>query len=205
MMDAASNRRWVLAIAIGAASLSGLALLLHAFAGWKIAFSLTVLGPLTAVLGLSAHALARPEVRPVFLQRLWAGAFAGFIGLLAYDGGRALILLLGIVPFNPFRAIEKFGLLITDSDVDTTWTKTLGWLFHTWNGLGFGAMFTLAFGRGTIFRAVAWSMLLESAMIATYPSLFRIQLDWPFLSMSILGHLFYGLALGWTAKRVVEQ
>ncbi|MBS0659026.1 MAG: hypothetical protein JSR82_12365 [Verrucomicrobia bacterium] len=204
-MPSDPRRLLVLGLAIGTLSFSGLMLMLHAFTAWKVAASITILAPLTVVLGLACWALARAELRPIFLQRLWGGAFAGFIGLIAYDGLRWLILISGTVPFNPFKAIENFGLLILATDVPTVTTKTVGWLFHTWNGLSFGAMYTLAFGRGGLVSAVIWALILELAMIVTYPTLFRVQLDWAFLSISIAGHIAFGLAVGWTARRVVEQ
>lgn len=204
-MEPVTSARWTTGLLVAALSLSGVALLLHASVGWHLASSVVVFIPLTAFLAIAAWVGARPELRARFLQRLWAGAFAGFIGLIAYDGIRGVILLSGTVPFNPFRAIETFGLLILQTDVTTPGTKALGWFFHLWNGLTFAAMFTVAFGRGSLLGAVGWALVLELAMIATYPSLFRIQLDAAFLFVSIVGHLAYGLALGWTAARVVED
>ncbi len=196
---------WLTLIGVITASLSGVALLMHTFVHVHLAFTVIVMVPLTVMLLAALLAAKRIEGRAVFLQRLWAGAFAGFMGLIAYDGIRWLIGLAGVVPFNPFRAIEVFGLLIMKSDVDTALTKTIGWLFHTWNGLTFAIMFTLAFGRGKVWLAVLWSLVLEAAMIATYPSLLRIKLDWPFLSISIIGHIAYGLALGYAARGAVKR
>ena len=114
------------------------------------------------------------------------------------------MLLSGFVPFNPFRAIEVFGLLILRTDVDTSVTKTVGWPFHLWYGLSFAVMYTLALGRGRIWWAIGWSMMLEIAMLSTYPSMFRIMLDWPFLAVSLIGHLAYGLGLGIAARGAIK-
>ena len=195
----------LLTVGIITASLSGVALLLHTFAKVHLAFTVIVLTPLTVLLLAAIVAGKRIQGREIFLQRVWGGMFAGFMGLIAYDVIRWLIMLSGIVHFNPFRAIEVFGLLIMKTNVDTTLTKTLGWLFHTWNGLSFAVMFTLAFGRGKIWQAVVWSLVLEAAMIVTYPSMLRIKLDLPFLSISIIGHIAYGLALGYAARGAVKQ
>ncbi|MDZ4403181.1 DUF6789 family protein [Prosthecobacter sp.] len=205
MEENSSPKTWLLAVGVITASLSGVALLLHAFAGVHLAFTVIVMTPLTVVLLAAMIAGRRIQGREVFLQRVWGGAFAGLMGLIAYDVIRWLIMLSGMVPFNPFRAIEVFGLLILKSDVDTPLTKTVGWLFHTWNGLTFAIMFTLAFGRGKIWQAVVWSLVLEAAMIVTYPSMLRVKLDWPFLSISIIGHIAYGLALGYTARGAVKR
>jgi hypothetical protein len=199
------NSFLTLAIGVGAASMSGLAILLHAFAGVHLAFSIIVLAPMTVLALLCLFTRAQPRSREIFVQRFAGGFFAGFMGLLAYDMVRWLILISGTVPFNPFRAIEVFGLLILQTDVDTWLTKTAGWLFHIWNGLAFAVMFTLALGRGRLWWAIAWSLVLETAMLSTYPSMFRIMLDWPFFAVSFIGHLAYGLALGLAARGAVKE
>jgi hypothetical protein len=164
-----------------------------------------VLVPLSLIIILCLSVGAKPQSRRIFLQRLAGGLFAGFMGLVAYDSARWLILISGTVPFNPFRSIEVFGLLILRVDVDSWLTKTVGWLFHIWNGLSFAVMFTLAVGRGRLWWAIGWSLMLETAMLSTYPSLFRILLDWPFIIVSLVGHLAYGIGLGLVAKGAVKE
>jgi hypothetical protein len=196
---------WTLVIGTAAASLSGMAILLYAFAGVHLAFSVTIMAPMTVVMILCVWTRAKPPAREIFIQRLAAGLFCGVAGLIAYDGVRWLILISGTVPFNPFRAIEVFGLLILKVDVDTWITKTVGWLFHIWNGLSFAVMFTLAVGRGSLLWAIIWSLMLELAMVSTYPSIFRLWLDLPFLVVSLSGHLAFGVALGLAARGAVRK
>jgi hypothetical protein len=196
---------WTITVGGTAASLSGVAILLHAFGGVHLAFSVIVLAPLTLIIILCLGVGAKPRSRQIFLQRLVGGLFAGFMGLVAYDVARWLILISGTVPFNPFRAIEVFGLLILRADVDSWLTKAVGWLFHLWNGLSFAVMFTLAVGRGRLWWAIGWSLVLEVAMLSTYPSLFRILLDGPFITVSLIGHLAYGIGLGLAAKGAVKE
>ncbi|HJT80272.1 MAG TPA: hypothetical protein VJ719_03660 [Chthoniobacterales bacterium] len=200
------SRAAVVTLIIGfvAASLSGVAVLLHAFQAVHLGFSVIVLAPATVVLILIIATRKQSFARAIFLQRLGAGLFAGLIGLIAYDAIRWVILITGFVPFNPFRAIEVFGLLILRTDIDSCLTKSVGWLFHIWNGLSFASMYTLALGRGRVWWAIIWSLLLEVAMLSTYPSMFRIMLDWPFLVVSLIGHLAYGLGLGLTARGAVK-
>ena len=178
--------------------------MLHAFGAVHLGFSVIVFAPATVVAILSLAARAQQRNREILLQRLGAGVFAGCMGLLAYDSVRWLILISGTVPFNPFRTIEVFGLLILKTDVDTWLTKTVGWLFHVWNGLSFAVMYTLAVGRGRVWWALAWSVTLEVAMLSTYPSIFRIALDWPFVVVSLVGHIAYGIGLGFTARGAVK-
>jgi hypothetical protein len=202
--DEDRNRFWVLAIGFAAASTSGLAILLHVFGLVHLAAAVILLAPMTLLVILAVAMRSNSASREVFVQRCAAGLFAGVMGVVAYDAIRWLILMSGMVPFNPFRAIEVFGLLILQTDVDTPLTKSVGWAFHVWNGLSFATMYTLAVGRGRIWWAIAWSMMLEAAMLSTYPSLFRILLDWPFVTISFIGHLAYGLALGYSARGAVK-
>jgi hypothetical protein len=196
---------WVSAVGVVAGSLSGIAVLLHAFGGVHLAFSVIVAAPMAVVMILCVAVRAHPRARDIFIQRLAAGIFAGCMGLIAYDGVRWLVKISGTVPFNPFRVIEVFGLLILRVDVDTNLTKSVGWLFHIWNGVSFALMYTLAVGRGRLSWAIAWSLALELAMVSAYPSMFRIMLDWPFITMSLVGHVAYGIALGFTARGAVKE
>ena len=172
--------------------------------GVHMAFTVIVMAPLSVVILLALAAWSRKQGEEIFIQRLAGGLFAGFMGLVAYDVVRWIILISGMVPFNPFRAIEVFGLLILKTDAATWLTKSVGWAFHIWNGLSFAVMFTLAFGCGTVLLALAWSLVLEVAMLASYPSMFRIKLEWPFISVSLAGHIAYGLALGYAARGAVK-
>jgi hypothetical protein len=139
----------------------------------------------------------------VLLNRLAAGLLAGAVGLVLYDFIR-LAFLAAHLPFNPFRPIEVYGLLILDRYQDTTLTKAVGWAFHIWNGLAFAIMYTLSVGRGRLGWALAWAMTLEVAMLASYPSLFGIIRDWAFVTVTMAGHTGYGIGLHATARRAVK-
>ena len=112
-------KRSLTLVGILVASLSGVALILHAFLNVHIAFTVIVMILLTVLLLAAAIAQKRFQGREVLLQRIFAGVFAGFMGMIAYDLIRWVIMISGIVPFNPFRAIEVFGLLIMKTDVDS--------------------------------------------------------------------------------------
>lgn len=199
-----SRHRAATLLACLGASLSGGAILVHAVGWMRLSYSVAVLAPLSAV-GLLAL-LARPHdaERRLLVDRLKGGLVAGLIGTGAYDLVRLAILLTGATPFDPFRPIEVYGLLILDRYTDTALTRTMGWAFHAWNGLAFATMYTLTVGRGRVTWALAWAMVLELAMLATYPSLFRLSLGAPFVLVSVMGHVAYGLAFGLVARRVVR-
>lgn len=191
-----------LLVAFLAASASGAVIIVHALGWVTLSYSVSILAPLTLFLFLALWIRSGRGREDVFMNRLVGGVKAGAVGLAAYDVVRLVILLAG-VPFNPFRPIEVYGLLILDAPEDTALTKTVGWAFHFWNGLAFATMYTLALGKGRVLWAVGWAMLLEIALVSTYPSIFRLLVDWPLLVVSVVGHIGYGLGIGLTAKRVV--
>jgi hypothetical protein len=197
-------RRPSLGIGFATASLSGALILVHA-AGWvTLSYSVRIAAPLALLLFISLLVLSGRAREDVLLTRLTGGLIAGALGLVAYDVVRLAFLFSGLVPINPFRPIEIYGLLILGASQDTAITRTVGWAFHIWNGLSFAVMYTLALGRGRILWGLGWGMLLELAMVLSYPSIFRLMIDWRFLMVSIAGHTAYGLTLGWTARRTVH-
>lgn len=192
-----------LLVAFVTVSLSGLVILVHALGWVTLTYTVRLLAPLTAFVFIALLVWTRRGSEDVFLNRLAAGLLAGVVGLVAYDLVRLAFLVVHL-PFNPFRPIEVYGLLILDRYQDTTLTKTVGWAFHIWNGLAFALMYTLSLGRGRLGWALAWSMTLEVAMLASYPSLFGIIRDWAFVVVTMAGHTAYGIGLHATARRAVK-
>ncbi len=200
------SRLWrspVMIVGFLAASSSGAAILLHAFGWVTLTYTVTLLAPLTAMLFLVFLVYSKRWREQEFLSRLQGGLIAGALGLAAYDLVRLLVLLAG-VSFNPFRPIEVYGLLILNRYHDTPLTKAVGWAFHVWNGFSFAVMYTMAVGRGRILWGLGWGLLLEAAMLASYPSMFHILLGWRFVTVSLAGHAAYGLTIGSTARKVVS-
>ena len=190
-------------LAFTTASLSGLVVLLHALGWVTLTYAVRVLAPLTAFGCIALLVRRRRASEDVLLNRLTAGLLAGVVGLLAYDLVRVAFLVAHF-PFKPFRPIEVYGLLILDRYQDTALTKAAGWAFHIWNGLAFALMYTLSVGRGRLGWALAWSMTLEVAMLASYPSLFGIIRDWAFVTVTVTGHTAYGFGLHAIARRAVR-
>jgi hypothetical protein len=193
-----------LVIAFLAAASSGAVIILHALHWITLTYSIWLLAPLSAIVFVMLLVRSERGQEEVFVNRLRGGAIAGALAVAAYDMVRLLLLLSGLFPFNPFRPIEVYGLLILDRYQDTPLTKAVGWTFHVWNGLAFAIMYTLAVGRGRVLWGLGWGMMLEVAMIATYPSIFRLRLDWAFVLVSLIGHVAYGLTIGITARKVVR-
>ena len=194
-----------LIVGVIAASASGAAIILYALGWVTLTYSVTILAPLSAFLFIAWLVRSGRGVESVFDDRLRGGLIAGALALIAYDLIRFAILLTGLTTFNPFRPIEVYGLLIMNVYTDTPTTKAVGWAFHLWNGFAFALMYTLAVGKGKIWWGLIWGLMLEISMIATYPTIFRLLLDWSFVLTSTIGHIAFGLTLGYTARKLVKS
>ena len=70
------------------------------------------------------------------------------------------------------------------------------------NGITFGLMFSFIIDKPRIWQAVLWGTILELAMLFTpYPQFFGIKLSLLFVIGSFIGHIAYGLTLGWYLKK----
>jgi hypothetical protein len=169
---------------------------------WPLRFSVPALLVPSLVL-LAALGIYASRVNiPAFWTFYSWGFIGGLVGTVAYDVTRVSGLL---VKFTGFEVIHKFGLLITGS-LELTWTAwIIGWAYHFLNGGVFGITFALMLGRrATVLTGIAWGILLEIAMVITYPPTFGIDMGWGSvgLTVSFLGHAAYGATLGYTLKRV---
>src|SRR5262245_24890485 len=91
---------------------------------------LTVPG-LAVLLGILAYT-GRGDYR-VLRNRLLVGSAAGLIGLIPYDVGRLLLVLLVPLSFDPFAPIVGFGTFITGGPTDSAATIAAGWAYHLSN------------------------------------------------------------------------
>jgi hypothetical protein len=140
-----------------------------------------------------------------FWKRFRAGAAAGAVALLAYDGIRFGIYGLNVLEFYPFQTHRVFGSMITGQPPTTHASAITGWLYHFWNGFSFAIIYALIAGPAAWYWGVAWAMILEVAMLFTYPTLLDITMTAAFIGMSLIGHTAYGVALGLTVRRLMRD
>jgi hypothetical protein len=138
---------------------------------------------------------------PTFLTAMGVGATGGFAATLAYDGFRWLLRAAGIFQYDGFRAIYIFGSWISGQPVASREASLAGWFYHFWNGVSFGAFYTLALGRGRVRTGVAYGLFMEACMLGLFPVFIRITNRADFIGLSLLGHLVYGAVLGVIAHR----
>lgn len=131
--------------------------------------------------------------------QLLPGLVAGAIGTIAYDGVRLGLSLIGLA-HDPFRAIRLYGVVLAGD----SWAGTgIGWTFHVWNGLVFGAFYA-SLVRNTLVRAVVWGLTLELLLVITVPRMLALTITTEFLRVSLIGHVFYGIGL-WLGIRQLQR
>lgn len=140
------------------------------------------------------------DLRPVIRRRAMVGVIAGIFATAGYDLIRLLLVNVMRFTFWPFDVFTVFGKLLFGTYVPT-WVSTAGGLFfHYFNGAGFGVAFVLLFRRPGVSSGLIWAGMLEVFMVSLYPSWLSPKPMSEFLSISILGHVVYGVVLGTLAR-----
>lgn len=193
------------AIAFACASVSGVALIVHALGWLPMYFLIDILAAPSLILLLAMGVIARRINQPVFLNRLLVGAWGGLAATFAYDLVRLLLWQARIFDFNPFVSHPIFGAMITGYPVESRAAIGVGWSYHFWNGIGFGIMYTLIAGRAHWLYAVTWALFLEVAWLTALPSVLAFRLNGPLIWLSVTGHGAYGAALGVLARKFIRE
>ncbi|WP_155375238.1 DUF6789 family protein [Catellatospora vulcania] len=182
---------------------SGAALLVYILSGVSLRWTFLALGLAAAAVATVVIRRLPDERRAKVLRRMAVGAVAGFAATLAYDAARIALVEFAGLQLRPFEAWRLFGLALAETDQDATWVFWLGVAFHLCNGTAFGVAYTVAFGRRGIWAAIVWALVLETFMVSVYPGWLGLKALDEFLSVSITGHLVYGVVLGWLSNRLL--
>ncbi|MBI2677960.1 MAG: hypothetical protein HYX28_04185 [Candidatus Koribacter versatilis] len=185
--------RWC-ALALAAAGIA--ALFLHVFGWLRMPFFLAVCGVPSVLLLCALAAYARRIDADLFLNSLWVGILGGVVATVAYDGTRALVERSHIFGYDWTVPILMFGNWITGAPTSSALAKFAGWTYHYWNGVSFGVMYALAFGRIRWYWGIAFGMFLEACMLGLFPMFLRVSNKFDFILISMIGHVAYGAALG---------
>jgi len=191
-------------IGVACASVSGAALIVHALGWLPMYFLIEVLAAPSLIGLLLIGVIARRINADLLLNRLVVGIWAGFVATLAYDVVRWLLLQVGVINFDPYLSHPIFGMLITGQPETSLTAILVGWIYHFWNGIGFGIMYTLIAGAASWAYAVAWALFLEIAWLTALPSVLSFNLNAGLITMSIIGHVAYGVVLGLLAQRFIR-
>lgn len=191
------------AVGLLCAFASTAAFFLHVLGVMRMPFFVNFVG-MPAIILMMIVSLYSWQRRLPFWKRMRAGIIAGALGLIAYDALRFAIYKSGIISFYPFHAIARLGSLMTGEPPEAGAAIFAGWLYHYWNGFSFAIIYALVAGPAMWYWGVAWAMMLEIGMLATYPTFLAIRDDWAFRTISLLGHLVYGVTIGLTVRRLAR-
>jgi hypothetical protein len=203
------NRRspikaWQVVFGFLMASTSGAAILAHVYGPLPMGFTVPfIVMPsvffLIAVVALKRNLHLRFEAAANALR---VGAIGGFYGTIVYDLSRPLIRLILHFKFNPFGAMPIFGSLMTGRPETDHIAIVAGWLYHFWNGISFGMMFSIVRPSGSPWIGALWGFCLQCLMFASYPQLLHVRMNDPgFITMGLIGHTLWGGVLGWHVKK----
>jgi hypothetical protein len=157
------------------------------------------------VLGIALWAVGRyrldPAQRAELARRVRIGVSGGILATIAYDATRFGLVSLAQWSMAPWAAIPLFGQLFIGPHHSTAALYAVGLTYHLClNGIGFATAYTVIVKRPHPVTGVLWAFGLEAAMALLYPTFLIIKQYGEFLTMSVIGHLCYGLVIGAWAR-----
>lgn len=184
---------------------TGAALVIYILSGFSLPILVALNAGLGSLLVYRVWHFTPLESRPQLKNRARAGALAGVAAIFAYDAVRLFLVKFFHFTFWPFDIFAVFGQALLGPDASTLAKWIAGILFHCANGIGFGVAFAFLWKVPTIWKGLAWALFLECCMVTLYPGWLRIRVMEEFLSVSIVGHLVYGLVLGSMTQRCLAR
>lgn len=127
------------------------------------------------------------------------------LSTVGYDLTRFAVASVAEASFQPFHVIPIFGHLLTNADITSPFAWAAGWAYHLGNGIAFGIAYLILFPSPGVRTGIAWALGLEAAMASIYPLWLPINSFEEFLTISMIGHLVYGLMLGGIGNRVFRD
>lgn len=202
MVERISNQRsnpFVLSVLLFLACIpSAGALLLNVYGWLSMRTAFLVLALPCGLVLLWIGWLRRGDFWKGLSETIQLGFFAGVVSTLAYDIVRIPFHLAGLRVFAP---INIYGVWLADASASTPYTYLLGWSYHFYNGIAFAIMYALFMRGRSIAWAVAWGLLLETiAIYAPTGPIFGVYGNSPAIIIAYLGHVAYGLPLGYLVK-----
>jgi hypothetical protein len=180
---------------------TGIGLLTHILAGSSLLAGAALAAGVGTVAAVAVWTRTPKAGRPALRRRTLAGVEAGALATLAYDGSRLLVVGLFPVSTWPFAALPVFGRLLVGPGAAPGLVTAAGIAYHAANGIGFGIAYVLLVRQPGPLTGLLWAAVLEMLMISLYPGWLDVRAVGELLSISVVGHVAYGLVLGWAARR----
>ncbi|MDR6226828.1 hypothetical protein [Desmospora profundinema] len=179
--------------------------MIYVLSGVSMLATLIVILLLASIIGSLIWRRSRPAERTRLHHAVKAGLVAGVLATLAYDASRFLLIRWTGIQFWPFDIFLIFGQSLVGTGYNGWWVEILGVGFHLANGVGFAMAYTIAFGHKGIRGGIVWALILETMMVSVYPGWLGLKALDEFLSVSIFGHIIYGIVLGDVSKRLLRR
>lgn len=184
---------------------SGAALIFTILLTLPLWLTLLVTGAFAASAFATIWALSPPDRRELFAQRMRAGLIAGLVATALYDLSRWSLVEAGGLSYWPFKTFPIFGRLIAGAGLSLPQAYLVGTLYHVANGILFSIAYCLIFGRRHWGFAIAWAILLEATVLWLYPGWLGLgPIMAEFAAISLIGHVCFGLGLGFTSRRLLQ-
>ena len=185
---------------------TGAALTVYILASWSLLAALAVTVACTGAVALYGWQRLGPFARAWARRRVLAGLVAGLVATAGYDIVRLSLVHFGNFTFWPFDIFGVFGRALLGEAADPLVLRAAGLGYHLANGTFFGVAYTIVWGRRGPLAGLAWAMVLETFMVGLYPGWLPLSgVMGEFVSVSLLGHLTYGLLLGSVARRLLVE
>jgi hypothetical protein len=144
-------------------------------------------------------------------NRIWTGVWVGAATTAALDVIRLTGFQMGLMPGNMPR---MFGVLLLDQMAlgPSTLSDFVGSLYHYWVSACFGLTYTLLVGKSRWWGGLVWGLIIELGMMTTPPMVvamdtgyFGLKQGYGLLTVSLIAHIAYGIALGLLLERYVRH
>ncbi len=140
-------------------------------------------------------------------RRIFAGAIAGLVATVGLELVRSTSFHLGGMPGDMPRLL---GVLLTDRFMlgPSTLSDILGYAYHAWNGISFGIILAVVFGRRPLWFDLVLVQMIGLGFLIS-PAVSALGIGFMGLSMPampltvILAHLAYGFIYASMTRRLV--
>lgn len=123
------------------------------------------------------------------------GFLGGLLGTIAYDVSRLPFYWIGYLVYTP---ISIYGVWIAGTGISSQYTEMIGWAYHFSNGITFGIMYAIFMREHHWAWAILWAFVLETiAVLSPFARIFALSGNYGAIANAYLGHVAYGLPLGW--------
>jgi len=163
----------------------------------------------SVILLLVVLAVAAKRQQRRLVNRMVAGGVAGGLATIALEIVRVTGFHLGQMPGS---MPQLAGVLLLDQFMvgPTVWSNIAGWTYHYWNGIAFGLIFAVVFGRKPLWVALGYGVFMAIGFLVS-PAVTALGVGFMGKNMPgmpvtvVLAHLAYATTLWLLVRRWVRE